>query len=209
MGDEQTPTDLSHDRLQPLEYVLPTVPPTRVRLAWRVVPRGMSRREIAWELLRAMLTPGTELVNPCPRCGGPHGPVRTSDASARPAVAYARDIAVAAVADAGRGAFAIDAEVESDRVRDVVGLEGVLGGHRGVLLRDWVRTEASLKADGRGLEVEPGQVTITLVRSAHWRAAVPDGRPVSGWDLDGPPGVLVSAAVSGGAAAAGAHPATW
>ncbi|MEZ3162232.1 chemotaxis protein CheY [Microbacterium sp. BWT-B31] len=192
----------------PREVTLPTEPATTVRLAWRAVPEGTPRRETAWALLRELLAPGTELTNPCPRCGGPHGPVRTTDASARPAVAYAGAVAVVAVADAGPGGFAIDAEAESDPVRDAAGLRGVLGTRTGVGLRDWVRTEAALKADSRGLRVDPGTVVITPVGTAAWHATVPGGAAVSGWDLDGPPGILVSVALSGGARAAGADPAT-
>lgn len=191
-----------------LECELPTTPPTRVRLAWRVVASGEARRDVAWDLLRGMLAPGSGLSNPCARCGGPHGPVRTTDASARPAVAYAGRVAVVAVADAGTGAFAIDAEAETDPVRDSAGLGGVLGRRQGVRLRDWVRTEAALKADGRGLRVDPGAVAIVAVGPTAWTAVVPDRPPLEGWDLDGPPGILVSAAVTAAAEAAPADPAT-
>ena len=57
---------------------------------------------------------------------------------------------------AGPGTFAIDAELETDPVRDAAGLNGILGARSGVRVRDWVRVEAALKADGRGLRVDPG-----------------------------------------------------
>lgn len=179
---------------------------TAVRLAWAVVPEGEERRAVAWEVLRGMLAPGARLTNPCPRCGGPHGPIQTTDAAARPAIAYAGATAVIAVAEAGPGRFAIDAESERDQTRDAAGLDGVLGTGRSATLRDWVRVEASLKADGRGLRVDPAAVRVTATGTSTWVAAVPGGDAVEGWDLEGPPGIVVSAAISGAAGAGAAVP---
>lgn len=179
-----------------LERGLATAPSTRLQLAWKVVPSGAARREVAWDLLREMMALGAELSNPCPRCGGPHGPVRTTDASSRPAVAYASGLAVAAVAARGPGSFAIDAELETDPARDAAGLNGILGARSDVRLRDWVRVEAALKADGRGLRVDPGAVTVAPVGGHRWQAVVPDGPVIVGWDVDGAPGLVISAAFS-------------
>lgn len=190
------------------ERELPTTPPTRLRLAWKVVPSGAARRDVAWDLLRGMLARDAELSNPCARCGEPHGAVRTTDASARPAVAYAGGVAVAAVASRGPGSFAIDAEVETDPVRDAAGLNGILGARPGVRLRDWVRTEAALKADGRGLRVDPGTVAVAPVGDHGWTAVVPGGPAIVGWDIDGPPGLVISAALSEASEAARVDPAT-
>jgi 4'-phosphopantetheinyl transferase len=191
-----------------IERELATTPPTRLQLAWKVVPSGAARRDVAWDLLREMLAPGAELSNPCARCGGPHGPVRTTDASARPAVAYASGVAVAAVASRGSGTFAIDAEVETEPVRDAAGLNGILGARSGVRLRDWVRVEAALKADGRGLRVDPGTVAVVPVGGQGWQAVVPGGPMIAGWDVDGPPGLVISAAFSEASEAARVDPAT-
>ncbi|WP_349428546.1 chemotaxis protein CheY [Microbacterium sp. LWS13-1.2] len=191
-----------------IERELATTPPTRLQLAWKVVPNGAARRDVAWDLLREMLAPGAELSNPCARCGGPHGPVRTTDGSARPAVAYASGVAVAAVASRGPGTFAIDAEVETDPVRDAAGLNGILGARSGVRLRDWVRVEAALKADGRGLRVDPGTVAVAPVGGQRWRAVVPGGPVIGGWDIGGPPGLVISAALSEASEAARVDPAT-
>ncbi|HEY9308360.1 MAG TPA: chemotaxis protein CheY [Microbacterium sp.] len=191
-----------------IERELATTPPTRLQLAWKVVPSGAARRDVAWDLLREMLAPGAELSNPCARCGGPHGPVRTTDASARPAVAYASGVAVAAVASRGSGTFAIDAEVETEPVRDAAGLNGILGARSGVRLRDWVRVEAALKADGRGLRVDPGTVAVVPVGGQGWQAVVAGGPMIAGWDVDGPPGLVISAAFSEASEAARVDPAT-
>jgi len=191
-----------------IERELATAPATRLQLAWKVVPSGAARRDVAWDLLREMLAPGAELSNPCARCGGPHGPVRTTDASARPAVAYASGVAVAAVASRGSGKFAIDAEVETDLVRDAAGLNGILGTRSGVRLRDWVRVEAALKADGRGIRVDPGTVAVAPVGGQGWQAVVPGGPVIAGWDVDGPPGLVISAAFTEASGAARVDPAT-
>lgn len=202
----------NHPRAVPdagrIERELATTPPTRLQLAWKVVPSGAARRDVAWDLLREMLAPGAELSNPCARCGGPHGPVRTTDASARPAVAYASGVAVAAVASRGSGTFAIDAEVETEPVRDAAGLNGILGARSGVRLRDWVRVEAALKADGRGLRVDPGTVAVVPVGGQGWQAVVAGGPMIAGWDVDGPPGLVISAAFSEASEAARVDPAT-
>jgi 4'-phosphopantetheinyl transferase len=51
-----------------------------------------------------------------------------------------------------------------------------------------------LKADGRGLRVEPATVVVSAAAGG-WTAAVPDGEVYIGWDAPGPPGILVSVAV--------------
>ena len=165
-----------------------------VDIAWAEVSPGAPRREHAWRLLAGMLPAGAELSNPCPRCGGPHGPVVVSRAPFVASVTYAGAYAIAAVA-ATRDATAlgIDAEPEFDARRDAAGMTGVLG-EGDATVRDWVRVEAALKADGRGLRVEPSTVVVARAPEG-WTAAVPGGEVYSGWDAAGPHGVLVSVAV--------------
>lgn len=207
MSDGRLSVRARPDRPRSLEFVVPLAVPTRIRLAWSPVPADEPRRDTAWRLLRELLPSGVALVNPCSRCGGPHGPVRVADASARVAVAYVDGVAVAAVADAGRGGFAIDAEAEA-AAKAGPGLDGVLGERADVRLRDWVRVEAALKADGRGLRVDPGAVAVTPVDAVQWHADVPGGASVRGWDLANPAGLLISAAFSGAAGEAGVDRAT-
>ncbi|WP_457099274.1 chemotaxis protein CheY [Microbacterium sp. P5_E9] len=169
---------------------------TGVQLAWAAVPPGEPRRETAWRLLRGLLPDGVELSNPCPRCGGPHGPVRVAGADALASVSYAGPVAVVGVADGALfDAFGIDAEREHETARDAAGLRGILGQDR-TSLRDWTRVEAALKADGRGLRVEPAEVTVREREDqSGWDAVVPGGTAFAGWDAAGPAGVLVSVAV--------------
>ncbi|WP_341997761.1 chemotaxis protein CheY [Microbacterium sp. LWH7-1.2] len=165
-----------------------------VDVAWAEVPPRPPRREHAWRLLTGMLPAGAELSNACSRCGGPHGPVIVSRAPFIASVTYAGGYAIVAVA-ASRDAAAlgVDAEPEHDVRRDAAGMAGVLGDGEATV-RDWVRVEAALKADGRGLRVEPATVVVSAAAGG-WTAAVPDGEVYIGWDAPGPPGILVSVAV--------------
>lgn len=177
-----------------------------IRLRWAVVPEGTPRRETAWRLLRELIgVPGILITNPCPRCGGPHGPVHVEGAPVSASVTYAAGFALAATAPEGAGRLGVDAEPERDRRRDAAGMRGLLGEGRTPSVRDWVRVEAALKADGRGVRVEPARVRIddadaTLEGDSdppHWRGRIPGlADAVAGWDLVGPPGILVSAALA-------------
>lgn len=116
-------------------------------------------------------------------------------------VSYAGTIAVVAVHPrVHRAGFVptglgIDAEPLEDAVRNAA------GGAPGGLLR-WVRTEAALKADGRGLRIDPAHVEIAETIDG-WRARVP-GRdcPVTGVEPAPSaeralaPGVLLSVALA-------------
>lgn len=221
-----------------------------VRVAWAEVGTGAPRREIAWSLIRD-LVPGAVVSNPCRRCGGPHGPVRVEGAETVASVSYAGGLALVAVADAAAArALGVDAEAAEPSARaqrrtasatrrcarrpdggspvssaavhhtvSAAGLDGVLGS--GATLRDWVRVEAVLKADGRGLRVDPADVRVDPCPAAEggWLAVIADRRiggtatagpattprrserpadsgvGFAGRDVAGPTGVLVSVAV--------------
>ena len=100
-------------------------------------------------LLKALVTELTGEAAPvieqtCADCGGPHG---------RPTVAglwlSLSRCAVGVVAAAASVPVGIDVEpAGSDAVA-------------GMSLAEWTRTEAVLKADGRGLRVDPGEVMFT------------------------------------------------
>ncbi len=164
-----------------------------VRLSWARVPVDRtSRREIAWRLLRELLAaagfPDAVLTNPCGQCGGPHGPVHVNGAPWRASVSYAGGLAVAGIG--ASPAFGIDAEPVADAVRDAAG--GVSGG-----LLHWVRAEAVLKADGRGIRVDPADVTIAEYAPGRWTARLPaTAAAYSGAEVSGPPGLLTAVAVA-------------
>ncbi len=157
-----------------------------LRTTWRPVPVGTPRREVAWELLRALVG-DVPIANPCPFCGGPHGPVQLPGSPWRASVSYAGGLAVVGVVPlAGASAFGLDAEP----------------GDAG--LRGWTRVEAALKADGRGVRLDPASVVVT--EDPHeWTAAVPGPgdeppRIYRGRDAAAPEGVLISVAVGEDAA---------
>lgn len=158
-----------------------------LRLSWAPVPADRAeRRTVAWSLLRELLAgeghPAAAIAQRCPHCGGAHGPVRIAGAPWRASVSYAGAVAVVGIHPDRTSAFGVDAEALIDPVRDAAG--GIAGG----LLR-WVRTEAVLKADGRGFR---GDSAVEIMDAENgWRA---DGG-FEGWEPDGPPGVLVSVAV--------------
>ena len=157
--------------------------PHGVRIAWQGVPEGTPRREAAWSLLHELLPLGATIDNPCPRCGGPHGPVRIQGARAVASVTYA----------GGRAVVAVCEGADADERRDAAGLTGVLGAGE-ASVRSWTRVEAALKADGRGLRVDPASVTVEEGPDG-WRAHVPGGGTIIGWDAAGPGDLVVSVAV--------------
>lgn len=155
-----------------------------LRTAWGTVPDGTRRREVAWALLRGLVG-DVPIANPCPFCGGPHGPVQLPGSPWRASVSYAGDLAVVGVVpSAGVGAFGVDAEIAT-----------APGDHA---LRAWTRVEAALKADGRGIRVDPQTVVVTEDADG-WSAVVPgpdaEPRVFRGRDAAAPAGVLISVAL--------------
>jgi len=101
----------------------------------------------------------------CVDCGGPHGrPVlggsRALD-GLHASVAHAGDVVVVAVG--ADGPIGIDAEPRGREAPP------------GTTLAEWVRIEAVLKADGRGLRVDPSRVRFE--DNAHGSVAWIDGEP--------------------------------
>lgn len=160
--------------------------PGGVRVAWRAVPPGADRRAVSRSLLTELL-PGARVSARCARCGGDHGRVRVSGVDATASVSYANGWAVVAVR---RG----DDRVGIDAVAaDATGLERVLPEADA---QAWARVEAALKADGRGLAVDPGRVRITERGRGEWDWTIDATAASVGFDVEGPPGVVVSVAVA-------------
>ena len=142
----------------------------------------------------------------CRLCGARHGPVEITGAAAVASVSYAPGLVVAAAAP-GRRVDRIGVDVEPERAnatrtRD---LERLLGPSHEPVLRRWTRIEAVLKADGRGLLIDPGEVRL---RSGGGRIAGDPARYRVA-DVAGPAGSLVSLAWCGAeASAAGCDPAS-
>jgi 4'-phosphopantetheinyl transferase len=155
-------------------------------VAWRRVPDGGARRDVAWALIGELL-PGARLTNPCPACGGAHGPVRVHGPDAAASVSYAGGFAVVAVSTEA-AAIGIDTEQAFARAE----LRRVL--RPGASVRDWVRVEAVLKADGRGLRVDAADVGIRSAPGGVTARVADRDAEYEVRDVDGPPGLVVSVA---------------
>ena len=126
----------------------------------------------------------------CRRCGARHGPVEITGVPVVASVSYAPGLVVVAAAPGQSSRVGIDVELErvnATRTRD---LERLLGPSGEPVLRRWTRIEALLKADGRGLLVDPGDVRL---RSGGGRIAGDPGR-YRVVDVAGPTGYLISLA---------------
>ena len=165
----------------------------------------MLLRDLAAEAV-GMRAEAVEVAAVCERCGAEHGRprLRWSDALAPPpaaSLASCAHLVVAAIAPAGV-AVGVDVEParvprEADAARRGAIVE-LLGGTPRTAVRRWVRAEAVLKADGRGLRVEPGQVAFSETRGARdgMTARVPDSPTVYHLTDRRIEGCLVSLAVA-------------
>lgn len=163
--------------------------PPEIRVSWGEVPDGMPRRPVSRALLAALL-PGLPVQQRCARCGADdHGRLRVGGGTAVASVSYAGPWAVAATAPAAfASAIGIDAVMAG-----AAGLERVLPPPSDSGM--WARLEAVVKADGRGLRVDPARVRVEGETDA-WTAWIDGGdRGLRGWDVVGPPGLRIAVAM--------------
>ena len=129
----------------------------------------------------------------CERCGNLHAGVVLEGVLARASVAYATNLVVVAVAPSclvGRlGVDVESADVDHERALE---LRRMLGASSEPVVRRWSRVGAVLKADGRGLLVDPG--AVHLRRGGAWLAGEHTSYEVA--EVDGPAGYLISLAWS-------------
>lgn len=90
----------------------------------------------------------------CPDCGGAHGRPVADGSALHLSVSYSPGVVVAAVAASPVGIDVEERAQSEERLDAVLKLTGVRSIER------WTRTEAILKADGRGLRVDPADVTF-------------------------------------------------
>jgi 4'-phosphopantetheinyl transferase len=114
-------------------------------------------RQVAGELL-GIEPVAVPLVARCPECGREHGRPILAGTDLRVSLAHASSSV--AVAASWGAAVGIDLEPLAGRVERLDAIEALTGVRS---LRHWTRLEAVLKADGRGLRVDPGAVRVTEV----------------------------------------------
>jgi len=132
----------------------------------------------------------------CDRCGLDHGRPRTAGVAL--SVSHAGDLVVVAAA-AGSARLGVDVEAVTAAGR-VAELRSLFPDGAAPDLAGWTRVEAAVKADGRGLEVDPGSVILREgrgdVNPRVWSAVLPGrGRRIEVTTLSGPPGHVLSVAV--------------
>ncbi len=127
----------------------------------------------------------------CHRCGRLHAGVELDGVPARASVSYAADLVVVAVAPASQvSRLGLDVEFGVADIGRIEELRRMLGASTEPILRRWTRVGAVLKADGRGLLIDPG--SVHLRRGGAWIAGQAASYAVA--EVPGPPGFLVSLA---------------
>ncbi|MCM3502572.1 hypothetical protein M3667_11890 [Microbacterium sp. P26] len=160
-----------------------------IRVVWRAVPPGIDRRTVSRAVLAGLL-PSARFVSRCSSCGGEHGRVRVEGEDAAVSVSYAAGWTVVAMTQE-HAAIGVDAVAA-----DAQGLARVLPGGGDAL--SWARVEAVLKADGRGLAVDPARVEVSLTGHG-WSARVQEAGAADvvwrGEDVKAPPGIVAAVAL--------------
>jgi 4'-phosphopantetheinyl transferase len=142
----------------------------------------------------------------CPRCGVRHSGVEITGVPAVASVSHAPGLVIVAAAASDRvSRLGVDVEPDAANATRSRDLERLLGRSAEPVLRRWTRVEAVLKADGRGLLVDPADVRVRaglgriLDDAARYRVV----------DVAGPAGYLISLAwCGGGSSEAGSGQAT-
>jgi len=87
----------------------------------------------------------------CPDCGKQDGRVTAPDTDFHVSISHSADVAVVAVAD-----VPIGIDIEGDPSPEALAAIGAVAGEASIT--HWTRVEAVLKADGRGLRVDPKRI---------------------------------------------------
>ncbi len=112
----------------------------------------------------------------CPTCGGPHGkPIIAAPIAARGRihVSVSRCVGVVVAAATTAGPIGVDVEPADTGKDRISGVRSIAPAPPGIdaesaeaTLRRWTAIEAVLKADGRGLTLDPSNVTFYRTASA-------------------------------------------
>jgi 4'-phosphopantetheinyl transferase len=149
--------------------------------------RALLRRLAAEQL--GIAPEDVPLVQRCPDCGGPHGRPMIDGSELRVSLARCE---LGAVAVAAWGAdIGVDVEPLVQSAERLAAIREVAGGDG---IAHWTRVEAVLKADGRGLRVDPRRVRVS--GAAAWVDGEPARYRIIEPSLDTP--VQVSVALASG-----------
>jgi 4'-phosphopantetheinyl transferase len=114
--------------------------------------------------LAAVAPEDVRIVARCPDCGGEHGRpvVMAPDAATevRVSLAHTGDITVAAALVGGSVGVDAEQRTPGEGTATTDAGDSVPAPHTADELRQWTRIEAVLKADGRGLRVDPATVVF-------------------------------------------------
>jgi len=100
-----------------------------------------------------------ELVAECPDCGGPHGkPTLRGSTQHGSTLQLSLSHGAGVVVAAASWNSPVGVDVEETPSQAALAAIGVVAGE--ATIERWTRVEAILKADGRGLRVDPRRVTI-------------------------------------------------
>lgn len=148
-------------------------------LAGRFVLRGLASE------LTGTPPADLDLTALCPDCGGPHGRPVLGGSGLHLSLTHGSGVVVAAAWTAPVG---IDVEGDAGPER-LAAIERLTGR---ASVQHWSRVEAVLKADGRGLRVDPSRVTVS--GDTGW---IDDSTQRYGLsEVDLAPGVRVSVAIA-------------
>lgn len=157
--------------------------------AGRFVVGRAAIRMLASELLDGALAPAEIVVSAhCAVCGGPHGRPEAELRSAkgrRISLSIAHCTAGVAVAAMWRGPVGIDIEPADATTAALAAVSSLIppaarpAGRNWEPVQHWTRVEAALKADGRGLTLDPAEVRIASGDGAITATLplAPDGPP--------------------------------
>lgn len=154
----------------------------------------LTGRSLAADLLDELAPDHShELTSTCPFCGEAHGALRAVSAPVLLSVSYAGPwVAVGAIPKNHRTGFGLDLALSPSPHAPLLALAALFAPAKPPTAVGWTRIEAALKADGRGLQVDP-----TSVRLSESGAHLADRTdPIRLFDIDAPAGLVITAALA-------------
>jgi len=163
--------------LSPAEQQRYTAGPTESFLAGRLLLRNLLT-DITGTAANEVILDAT-----CPDCGKQHGRVTAPGTDLHVSISHSAEVVVVAVAG-----VPIGIDVEGEPSPEALAAIGAVAGEASITR--WTRVEAVLKADGRGLRVDPKRVVFNA--DVAWIDDAPERYQLS--EIDVAPGIQVTVA---------------